>query len=551
MCRSHRRENAYILPVLPVFSHTARRLLAEQVAFEDRSALARSRMLRLFFFLLLPTLALAQPTLNVGSKRFTESYILGEIVARTVDTAGEARAAHRQGLGNTAILFAALKSGSIDVYPDYTGTIAFELLRLKHVPALEELNAELAKHGLAAGVPLGFNNTYALAMQEGRAAALGIRSISDLTRHPRLTLGLSQEFLNRRDGWTALKRAYGLPFDAPRGLDHGLAYEAVAAGQVDVMDVYSTDAKIGRYGLRVLEDDRRFFPAYEAVLLYRLELPQRFPRSWRALQTLEGRIPAEQMVAMNAAAELSAVPFRKVAEDFLSARHGAEISAAQPGHRSFAASLLGPDFWRLTGQHFLLVFISLALSVLVGVPLGTWAERAPQARPWILGAVGVLQTVPSLALLAFLIAALDRIGTVPAIIALFLYALLPIVRNTEAGLAGVSRSLKDSATALGILPGVRLRLIELPLAARTILSGIKTSAVINVGTATLAAFIGAGGYGERIVAGLAVNDHVLLLAGAVPAAVMAVAVQGFFDALDRLLISPGLSAPADSGTRPR
>jgi len=213
--------------------------------------------------------------------------------------------------------------------------------------------------------------------------------------------------------------------------------------------------------------------------------------------------------------------------------------------------LFGPDFWRLTMEHLLLVFASLALGVVVGVPLGIWAHRVRKARAWILGTAGVLQTVPSLALLAFLIAAFDRIGTLPAIAALFLYSLLPIVRNTETGLAGVPRSLKDSATALGLREGARLRFIELPLAARTVLAGIKTSAVINVGTATIAAFIGAGGYGERIVAGLAVNDHALLLAGAVPAAMMALAVQWTFDALDRHLTPPGAYGRAPGSERGR
>ncbi|MBM3356979.1 MAG: ABC transporter permease subunit [Betaproteobacteria bacterium] len=503
-------------------------------------------MLRLIFLLLLPALGFAQPTVHVGSKRFTESYVLGEILARTVDAAGEARAAHRPGLGNTAILFAALKSGAIHVYPEYTGTIALELLGLQRVPGQEELNRELARHGLAVGVPLGFNNTYALAMREERASALGIRSLSDLARHPRLQLGLSQEFLNRRDGWPALQQAYGLPFDAPRGLDHGLAYEAIAAGHVDVVDVYTTDAKIGRYRLRVLDDDRGYFPVYEAVLLHRAELPQRYPGSWRALQALQGQIPAERMIAMNAAAELAAVPFHKVAEDFLAGRYAsADGPGPPPARRSFLGALFGADFWRLTVQHFALVFVSLLLSVALGVPLGILADRVHRARPWILGAAGVLQTIPSLALLAFLIALLDRIGTVPAIIALFLYALLPVVRNTEAGLAGVPHTLKQSATALGIRAGMRLRLIELPLAARTILAGVKTSAVINVGTATIAAFIGAGGYGERIVAGLAVNDHTLLLAGAVPAAAMAIGVQWAFDGLERVVVSPGLRSGGD------
>jgi osmoprotectant transport system permease protein len=496
---------------------------------------------RWLLLLLLPTVALAQPVVNVGSKRFTESYILAEIMARTVDGAGEARAAHQPGLGNTAILFAALKSGAIQAYPEYTGTIAFELLGMKNVPGLAELNLVLARYGLAAGVPLGFSNSYALAMLDSRAEALGVSRISDLARHPELRLALSQEFLNRKDGWPSLQQAYHLPMARPRGLDHGLAYEALAGGQVDVMDIYATDAKIARYRLRVLQDDRGFFPAYDAVILYRTDLLQKFPRSWQALKGLQGRITADQMIAMNAAAELSAKPFSRVAEDFLAGRHAAGAAAMPGERRSFVESLLGADFWRLTAQHLLLVFASLGLGIAAGLPLGVWANRMPRARGWVLGAAGVLQTVPSLALLAFLIAALDRIGTVPAIAALFLYSLLPIVRNTETGLAGVPGSLKDSARALGLTDGQRLGLIELPLAGRTILAGIKTSAVINVGTATIAAFIGAGGYGERIVAGLAVNAHVLLLAGAIPAAAMALAMQWAFDRLDRLLISPGLT----------
>jgi len=494
---------------------------------------------RLLPLLLLPGLGMAQPTVNVGSKRFTESYILAEALALAVNQAGEARAVHRPGLGNTAILFAALKSGAIQFYPEYTGTIAFELLGLKNVPDRAELNRELARHGLAVGVSLGFSNSYALAMLESRAAELGIARVSELAAHPQLVLALSQEFLNRKDGWPALKLAYRLPFPDVRGLDHGLAYEALAGGRVDVMDVYSTDAKIVRYRLRVLRDDRAFFPAYDAVILYRIDFPASFPRSWQALQGLQGRISADQMTVMNAAAELSAVPFSTIAEDFLVARPSA-TTTMQRERRTFLQALFGPDFWRLTEQHLVLVVVSLALGVLLGVPLGIWANRAPRARAWILGGAGVLQTVPALALLAFLIAALDRIGTVPAILALFLYSLLPIVRNTESGLAGVPRSLKDAALALGLGTGATLRLIEMPLAARSMLAGIKTAVVISIGTATIAAFVGAGGYGERIVAGLAVNDHVLLLAGAVPAAVMAIVAEGAFSALDRLLLPPGL-----------
>ena len=461
--------------------------------------------------------------LKVGSKRFTESYILGEVVAKAAGNA-----VHRPGLGNTGIVFAALKAGSIDLYPEYTGTLAKEILKLPGNPGIEALNRALKPMGFGVGVPLGFNNSYALAMREERAKQLGISKISDLSRHAGLKLGLSQEFIGRADGWPGLKAAYALPFATPSGLDHGLAYEAVAAGKVDVMDIYTTDAKIERFGLHVLEDDRGFFPRYDAVLLYRLDVPQRFPGEFAALKKLEGRIDAATMIRLNAAAELQGKSFAEAA-----ALLDSGDRSGKPGSRNFLATLFGPDFWRLTGEHLLLVFVSLAASVAVGVPLGVAAAKLKGMAQPILGIVGVIQTIPSLALFAFLIALMGTIGTLPALAALFLYALLPIVRNTCAGLEGIGNGMRQAALALGLTPRERLRRIEVPLALPSILAGIKTSAVINVGTATIAAFVGAGGYGERIVSGLALNDNATLLAGAIPAAALALLVQGAFELGER------------------
>lgn len=471
--------------------------------------------------LLLAGLALgasAEP-LKVGSKRFTESYILGEILARR---AGDAE--HRPGLGNTGIVFAALKAGSIDLYPEYTGTIAKEILKLEGAPGIDAINRELASQGLAIAVPLGFSNGYALAMREDRAQALGIAKLSNLQRHPGIRLGLSQEFIGRADGWPGLKAAYGLPHAPPSGLDHGLAYEAIAAGKIDVMDIYSTDAKIARYKLRVLDDDRRYFPGYEAVVFYRRDVPSRFPAQWAAIAGLEGRIDAAQMIRMNAAAELEGRSFAEAA-----AMVGQVSSVQRPGRRELLPTLFGPDLWHLTAQHLLLVFASLAAGIAAGVPLGIAAAKWPRAAQWILGAAGVIQTIPSLALFAFLIAAMGVIGTLPAIVALFLYSLLPIMRNTHAGVSGIGAGMRQAAMALGLNPRDRLWLVEVPLALPAILAGIKTSAVIGVGTATIAAFIGAGGFGERIASGLALNDSVMLLAGAIPAAVLALMVQALFE----------------------
>jgi osmoprotectant transport system permease protein len=488
--------------------------------------------------------ASAQPSLQVGSKRFTESYILGEIIRQTAQGPGATAAVHQRGLGNTAILLNALESRSIDVYPEYTGTIAREILKLPDVPPLAELNARLAPRGLAVAVPLGFNNSYALAMRSSDAQAKSVRRISDLKQHPELRLGLSQEFLGRADGWPNLARAYGLSFAPPRGLDHGLAYEAIAGGQVDVIDIYTTDAKLDKYQLTVLADDVGFFPRYDAVLLYRADVPARFPKGWAALSRLEGRLDDAAMRRLNAAAELDGKDFAAIASAWLSAPSGQARSTTPASDSTMQATLwqrlFAPDFGRLALEHVGLVFAALAASCAIGIPLGLLAARRRPTATAIFGVTGIIQTIPSLALLAFLIPLTGRIGLVPAFIALTLYALLPIVRNTQVGLTQIPREMIQAAKSLGLRPSAIMWNIELPLAMPTLLAGIKTSAVVNVGTATIAAFIGAGGFGERIVTGLALNDQTMLLAGAIPVALLALAVQGAFELLEKGIVPAAL-----------
>jgi len=464
-------------------------------------------------------------TLRIGSKRFTESYILGEIL--TLTAAPHASVQNTPGLGNTAIVFEALKSGSIDLYPDYTGTIAAEILKLPPGASLEQINQALAPLGLAAGIRLGFDDTYALAMSAARASQLHIATLDDLAAHPALHLGLSQEFLGRADGWPGLARSYHLP-QRPTGLDHGVAYEALASGQVDVIDIYSTDAKIRKYGLRVLADDRHYFPGYEAVVLYRRDVPRRFPAAWQALAGLAGRISTADMVAMNAAAELDGDSFATVARNFLARGIGGVVSAERGARAGLAGILFSRDTLRLTWRHLGLVLGAVGAATLLGVPAGILAARRRRLGPVLLATVSVLQTVPSLALLAMLIPLLGRIGVWPALVALFLYALLPIVGNTLTGLRQVPAGMRDAARALGFRPAQVLRLVELPLAMPVLLAGIKTATIISVGTATIAAFVGAGGYGERIVMGLALNDDRLLMGGAIPAAALALVAQGGF-----------------------
>ena len=383
-------------------------------------------------------------------------------------------------------------------------------------------------------MPLGFNNGYALAMRADEAKRLGITRLSDLAAHPQLKLGLSNEFIGRADGWPGLAKSYGLA-QRPTAIDHGIAYDALAAGQVDAIDIYTTDAKIASLGLVTLQDDRAYFPKYDAVVLYRLDVPQRFPQAWAAIERLTGRIDETRMIAMNAEAELGGRAFGPIAGDFLKgaqAASGAAAGAPTP-KRGLLDKLFGDDMARITLQHLMLVAVSVAAATLLGIPLGVLAARRPRLRAPVLSGAGLLQTVPSLAMLALLISVTGLIGTWPALVALTLYALLPIVRNTCVGVLEVPAGVTEAGTALGLHREQVLRAIELPIALPLILAGIRTAAVINVGTATIAAFIGAGGYGERIVTGLALNDRELLLAGAIPAALLALAAEIGFEAAEK------------------
>jgi len=493
--------------------------------------------LLLFAMAWLGAAASAQPgegTLRVGSKRFTESYILAELLAQTAAPHTASPPVVRQGLGNTAIVYEALRSGAIDLYAEYTGTIALEILKGSPVETREAMNAALAPLGLGVAIPLGFNDGYALAVRAADAERLGLRTLSDLAKHPELKLGLSNEFIGRADGWKGLAARYGFT-QTPTGLDHGLAYEAVAAKQIDAIDIYTTDAKIDHLGLRVLEDDKKYFPRYDAVVLYKLDLPARLPKAWAALQALEGRIDERAMIAMNARAELQSVPFDAIARDFLASTGKNGKAHPQESRRGFTAKLFGPDLWQLTRQHLVLVAVSVGVAILIGVPLAILVFPHLRLRAVVLGVASILQTVPSLALLAVLISLLGAIGALPALIALTLYSLLPIMRNTVTGLAEVPNGLRMAGTALGMTPPQSLRLVLLPLALPTLLAGVRTATAIAIGTATIAAFIGAGGFGERIVTGLALNDRELLVAGALPAAALALLSEGIFELVEMLM----------------
>ena len=465
--------------------------------------------------------ASAQPVITVGSKTFTESHVLAEIAAQHLEAQGF-RVERRLGLGGSMISYGALRQGELDVYPEYTGTLTRAVLDMPGL-SRSELDANLAGQGLSFAVPLGFNNSYAIAMPQSLADRLEVRRVSELSAHPDLDFGFSHEFLNRGDGWPALQQRYELP-QQPRGLEHALAYRALDSGQLDVTDAYTTDGDLDLYQLRLLEDDRGLFPVYDAGYLLRRDLA---PEAKAALKQLENLIDEPTMRRMNRRVSSDGVAPAQVAAAFLQAQG---FAVSEPRRESSASRIA-----HNTLVHLKLTVIALGLGCVVAIPLALLVSRSPRIAGGLQYAASLIQTVPALALLALFIPLLG-LGQFTAITALFLYSLLPIVRNTLAGLFGVDPLLKEVSRSLGLTTVQQVLRVELPLATPMILAGIKTAAIISIGTATLAAFVGAGGLGEPIITGLSLNNNQLILEGALPAAALAISAELLFELIERRFV---------------
>lgn len=521
-------------------------------------------LLAVLVALLVHGAATAEPsgerTLVVGSKNFTENRLLGEVMAQLIEAHTDLRVERRPNLGGTTVVFTALRTGQIDLYPEYTGTgWTIHLERSDRVT--NPLRAFLAvqhefeeRWDLQWLDPFGFSNGYALAMPQARADALGITRISQLREHAdALRLGFSHEFLEREDGYRGLAAAYGLELPQPRGMEHGLAYQALAQGELDVIDTWTTDGKLERYRVRLLQDDLHFFPPYDAAPLVRGDTLREHPELEPLLRRLAFVLPDERMRALNYEIEERRRGFAEVARELLVEEGLLDPSAPAAAGATRGEGLLG-TLWarrgetlRLVGEHLALTGVAVVLAILFAVPLGLLLTRRERLAGPVIGATGVIQTIPSLALLAFMIPIPGLgLGGTSAVVALFLYALLPIVRNTFAGVRGVDPDLVEAARGMGLTDGQILRLVELPLAVRTIMAGIRTSTVISIGVATLAAFIGAGGLGDPIVTGLQLNDTGLILSGALPAALLAVVTDAVLGVFERLLVPRGLAPRASS-----
>lgn len=475
------------------------------------------------------TAVTAEEPIVVGSKIFTESYILGEAAAQIIEGVHGVPPRRRLGMGSTGMLFESLKNGAIDVYPDYSGTLAETILKRPELRSLDEIRAELAKLGLTMSDSLGFNNTYALAVKEDFAVKNNLTSISDLQRvQDKIRVAFSYEFMDRQDGFAGMVARYRLNFAPAKisRMEHSLVYQAIDNGAVDIIEVYSTDANIARFGLRVLTDDAHYFPNYQAVWVATQTFVDAHPSEWKSLRDVEGKISEAAMRKMNASADLNKEGFATIA--------GRLLGTGKTQSEGRLDQVLDR-----TREHLWLVGLALLFSIVVGVPLGIAAARFQATGQFILVFSALIQTIPALALLCFLIPVFG-VGAKPALVALCLYSLLPVVLNTFTGIRGLDPKHIENAKAFGLSRLQILRYVTLPMASPTILAGIKTAAVVSVGTATLAALVGAGGYGALIVTGLSLNDIPLILTGAIPAAGMALMVHLGFAVAEALIISEGL-----------
>ena len=457
----------------------------------------------------------------VASKNFTESYLLGEIIAQRLEQAGM-EVDRRFGLGGTLICFEALLAGEIDVYVEYSGTLEQTILKLGQRTSILGLNEHLLSRGLSLLSPLGFNNTYAIAVRKEVAEEFSLERISQLTDYRDLRVVVSHEFLEREDGWPGMRRVYGFDW-IPEGIEHGLAYQAMADGSIDITDAYSTDGELQRYDLTVLADDKAFFPTYLAIPLIRDDLS---PRAQAAIEDLASTLDDSSMASLNASVVFEGEDFASAARNHL---RSIGFDVADGGSNTF------DDLIRNTQRHLWLTAIALLTATVVGIVLALAVFQVAWISNAVLYVAGLLQTIPSIALLALMIP-IFGIGMLPAVIALFLYSLLPIVRNSVTALATVDPVLRRVGKAMGLTRYDEIRYVYVPLAMPAILAGVRTAAVISIGTATLAAFIGAGGLGDPIVTGLALNDTSLILQGAIPAAVLAIATELMFEGIERVLV---------------
>ncbi len=502
----------------------------------------------LFFFLL--TTHLWSKELTIGSKAFSESIILSEMLAQVLEENYNYKINRKMNLGGTKVLFDALDGGDIDLYPDYTGTGYIMLLKMQGETDPQAVYDIVKKEyenrfGITWSPSLGFNNTYAIAVRENDPRFKEIKTISDIIPIAnKLRFVAAHESMERKDGYKAFKEFYKIPFDdnKAKGVDSGLMYSAIRDDHADMIMSYSTDGRIKAYNLKILEDDKKFFPPYYAAFLVKEKTLEDHPALVEIFELFDDFISEEEMIEMNDLVDRAKREPKNIAHNFLVQKGIIKGKIKKPQlSKGFIAYTLSKKNYllKITKEHLLLSFGALFLALLVSIPTGVALTRFPKLSKLVFPIINTVQTIPSLALLGFLIP-LMGIGYLPAVIALFLYSLLPLIRNTYSGIEGVNSNYIEASRGLGLTPMQILFKVEIPLAMPIILAGVRTASVIVIGTATLAALVGAGGLGEPIFRGVATVNGNLILLGAIPSAILAIVVDKFWEVLEKKLVSPGI-----------
>lgn len=509
------------------------------------------RMLCLIFlFGVIPSMGIARETIIVGSKGFSESIILEKMLKQLLIEKYDQKVDSKSSLGGTKVAFDAIKHGAIDIYPEYTGTAFQMILKLKgesHPERVHKLVSEeyLNRWGIIWSRPLGFNNTYTIAVRKSDPQFRNISKISQLKALAKNLRYLAPyEFMEREDGHRRFVKTYSLEFDPDKiiSMQAGLAYAAIRDDKADLIVAYSTDGRIKAYDLKLLQDDLHYFPPYYAAFNVRQEALTKFPALKNAIEDLEGLIDENEMVHLNDRVDRLKQSPELVAHNFLVQKgllEGKVVSSKK--HTGFFAFMLSKKkyLWELLLEHLQLCLFSLALAFVVSLPTGIALTRHEALGKVVFPVINTIQTIPSLALLGFFIPIMG-IGPLPAMCALFLYSLLPLVRNTYTGIIGVDKRFVEASKGIGLSDFQILMKVEIPLAMPVILAGLRTAAVIVIGTATIAALIGAGGFGDPIFRGVATVNSNLILLGAVPAALLAIIVDKLIGVSEKYLVSKGL-----------
>lgn len=511
--------------------------------------------MKLFLTLLLSLLinsSLAKEPIIIGSKEFTENYLLGEMAAILLKEKYDWPVEKKLGLGGTKVVFDALESDSIHLYPDYTGTGYIYFLKRNDNERDPEKIYKIVKEtfekdfNIIWSKPFGFNNTYALAVRANDDNLNDINSVSELVGNENnFMFAAPHEFMERSDGMPNFQKAYGLKFSDENivGMEAGLTYSALRDLKVDMIMSYSTDGRIAAFNFRLLEDDLNFFPPYYAAWLAKKSSLEKFPVLKNLYEDFDDLISEKDMMELNNQVDSKKMEPEVVARNFLIKKKLIKGELQKNDKRKGLLNFFIKKkkyLFKITKEHLILSFGSLLLALIISLPTGILLTRYPVISTPVFAIINTIQTIPSLALLGFLIPIMG-IGKIPGIVALFLYSLLPLIRNTYAGVQAVNNNFIEASRGIGLTNWQILWKVEIPLAMPVILAGVRTASVIVIGTATLAALVGAGGLGDPIFRGVSTVNNDLIFLGAIPAALLAIITDKLLGLCEKKLVSKGLT----------